>query len=169
MLAQKRIGALMVFERDAVLDEFVEEGTRLDALVSSGLLYSLFIPSYENPTHDGAVIVRKGRISQAGAFLPLTANPKLDKALGTRHRAAIGITEETDAVVVVVSEERGAISLCFNGNIARGLDPASLRRALVGLFQRRRAPSTAHRMGTPERIGPARRAAPIERKVADAE
>jgi diadenylate cyclase len=139
LLAAKRIGALIVFERDASLEEFVEEGTKLDASVSTALLYSLFIPSYENPTHDGAAVVSKNRIVQAGAFLPLTANPKLEKTLGTRHRAAIGITEETDAVVVVVSEERGTISLCFNGNIARNLDPTTLKSALEGLLVRRRA------------------------------
>ncbi|MBI2898304.1 MAG: TIGR00159 family protein [Deltaproteobacteria bacterium] len=150
-LAQKRIGALIVFERDASLDEFIEEGTKIDATVSSALLYSLFIPSYENPVHDGAAIVRKHRIAQAGAFLPLTANPKLEKTLGTRHRAAIGITEETDAVVVVVSEERGTISLCFNGNIARNLDAASLRKALLGLFHKRRptAPARARQSQAP--------------------
>ena len=85
---------------------------------------------------DGAVIIKNLRIAQAAAVLPLSANAKLDKALGTRHRAAIGITEETDAVVVVVSEERGAISLCFGGNIARDLDAATLRKALLGLFQK---------------------------------
>lgn len=136
-LAQKRIGALMVFERDASLDEFIEPGTALDAAVTKELLYSIFIPSFENPMHDGAVIIREGRIAQAGAFLPLTASPKLDRAFGTRHRAAIGISEETDAVVVVVSEERGAVSLCFNGNIIRDLDVSSLREALLGLFYRR--------------------------------
>ncbi len=136
-LAQKRIGALMVFERDASLDEFIEPGTDLDAAVTKELLYSIFIPSFENPMHDGAVIIREGRIAQAGAFLPLTASPKLDRAFGTRHRAAIGISEETDAVVVVVSEERGAVSLCFNGNIIRDLDASSLREALLGLFYRR--------------------------------
>lgn len=139
-LAQKRVGALIVFERDATLDEFIEPGTTLDAKVTAELMYSTFIPSFENPMHDGAVIIRDQRIWQAGAFLPLTASPKLDKALGTRHRAAIGITEETDAVVVVVSEERGAVSLCFNGNIVRNLDPNSLRDALIGLFLRSKAP-----------------------------
>jgi uncharacterized protein (TIGR00159 family) len=135
-LAQKRVGALIVFERGASLDEFIEPGTELDAAVTKELLFGIFIPSFENPMHDGAVIIREGRIAQAGAFLPLTASPKLDRALGTRHRAAIGITEETDAVVVVVSEERGAISLCVNGNIIRDLDAASLREALTGLFFR---------------------------------
>jgi uncharacterized protein (TIGR00159 family) len=147
MLAQKRIGALIVFERDATLDEFLEQGTVLDAAVSKELLYSIFIPSFENPVHDGAVVIRDRRVWQAGAFLPLTASPKLDKTIGTRHRAAVGITEETDAVVVVVSEEKGAISLCFNGNMVRNLDAPSLREALLGLFYRkkpaRRAPEAA--------------------------
>jgi uncharacterized protein (TIGR00159 family) len=137
-LAQKRIGALVVFERDAMLDEFIERGTELDAAVTKELLYSIFIPSFENPMHDGAVVVREGRVWQAGAFLPLTANPQLDRTLGARHRAAIGISEETDAVVVVVSEERGAVSLCFNGNIVRNLDDNSLREALLGLFYKKR-------------------------------
>jgi hypothetical protein len=84
--------------------------------------------------HDGAVIIRDGRVQQAGAFLPLTGSTKLDRTLGTRHRAAIGLTEDTDAVVVVVSEERGVVSLCFNGNIVRNLDAPSLRTALQGLL-----------------------------------
>jgi diadenylate cyclase len=133
-LAQKRIGGLVVFERDASLDDFLQQGTELDASVTSELIYTLFLPAYENPLHDGAVVIRNARINRAGAILPLTANPSLDRTLGTRHRAAIGITEETDAVVVIVSEERGQISLCFNGNLVRGLDANSLRHALYGLF-----------------------------------
>jgi len=142
-LAQKRVGALIVFEREAVLEEFVEHGTVLDAAVSKELLYSIFIPSYENPMHDGAVLIRDGRVHQAGAFLPLSASTKLDKTLGTRHRAAIGLSEDTDAAVVVVSEERGSVSLCFHGNIVRNLDTSSLRTALLGLLtkQTRRRPS----------------------------
>lgn len=136
-LAQKQIGALIVFEREGLLDEFIEAGTLLEAAVSKELLYSIFIPSHENPIHDGAVIIREGRIWQAGAFLPLTASTKLDRNLGTRHRAAIGLSEETDAVVIVVSEERGEVSLCFNGNIVRNLDAALLRKVLLGLFQKR--------------------------------
>lgn len=133
-LAQKRIGALVVFERDAALDDFVQQGTVIDAEVSSELLYTMFLPAYESPLHDGAVVIRNARVWKAGAFLPLSANPALDRSLGTRHRSAIGITEETDAVVVIVSEERGQISLCFNGNLVRGLDGPSLRHALYGLF-----------------------------------
>ena len=135
-LAKMRIGALIVFEREAMLDEFIEPGTTLDAAVSKELLYTIFIPSFENPTHDGAVIIREGRIWQAGAFLPLARGSKIDRTLGSRHRAAIGLTEETDAVVVVVSEERGSVGLCFNGNIVRNLDAASLRKVLVRLFEK---------------------------------
>jgi diadenylate cyclase len=137
MLAQKRIGGLMVFERDAMLEEFIQRGTLLDSLASKELLYGLFIPSFENPLHDGAVVIRDGRVWQAGAFLPLTTNQDIDRTLGSRHRAALGISEETDAVVVVVSEERGSISLVFNGNMVRDVDPASLRDALPGLLFRR--------------------------------
>jgi uncharacterized protein (TIGR00159 family) len=149
-LAHARVGALIVFERDADLVDILNEaGVEMDAKVTEELLVSLFLPDSENKLHDGAVIIKNLRIAQAGAVLPLTGNAKLDKALGTRHRAAIGITEETDAVVVVVSEERGAISLCFGGNIARDLDGATLRKALLGLFQkekkRRRATATGQR------------------------
>ena len=135
-LAQKRLGALIVFERDAELNEFVERGTDLDAEVSKELLYSIFIPSFENPMHDGAVVIREGRIWQAGTFLPLAGTSRQDRTLGARHRAALGISQETDAVVVVVSEERGSVSLCFNGNIVRNLDTNSLRDGLHGLFYR---------------------------------
>ena len=156
-LAQKRIGALIVFERDALLDEFIEAGTALDAAVTKELLYSIFVPSFENPMHDGAVIIRDGRVNQAGAFLPLTASTKLDKSLGTRHRAAIGLSEDTDAAVVVVSEERGAVSLCFNGNIVRNLDASSLRTALLGLVTKQPRKRRARRgegegAGQPPRV-----------------
>ncbi|HJL15070.1 MAG TPA: diadenylate cyclase CdaA [Sandaracinaceae bacterium LLY-WYZ-13_1] len=150
-LAQKRIGALVVFEREAALDEFIEHGTKLDAAVSKELLYSIFVPSYENPMHDGAVVIRDGRVWEAGAFLPLTESTKVDRTLGTRHRAAIGISEETDAVVVVVSEERGSASLCFNGNIVRDLDTNMLRQALVGLFEKRAAKSKPKGKGRPRK------------------
>ena len=135
-LAQKRIGGLVVFERGAELDEFIDKGTVLDAEVTKELLYTIFIPSFENPMHDGALIIRDGRVWQAGAVLPLAGSAGRDRTLGTRHRAALGITEETDAVVVVVSEERGSVSLCFHGNIVRNLDGPSLREALFGLFYR---------------------------------
>ncbi len=157
-LAQKRVGAIIVFERDASLDELITPGTQLDASVSRALLFSIFIPSFANPMHDGAVIIREGRIAQAGAVVPLTDSTKLDRRFGTRHRAAIGITEQSDAVAIVVSEERGSVSLCFNGNIIRDLDATSLREALVGLLLRRpkpaekREPVTSQESSEPERI-----------------
>jgi uncharacterized protein (TIGR00159 family) len=170
-LAQKRIGGLIVFERDALLDEFIEPGTILDAGVSKELLYSIFLPSYENPLHDGAVIIRDGRVQQAGAFLPLSASTKLDKALGTRHRAAIGLSEDTDAAVVVISEERGAVSLCFNGNVVRDLDAVSLRTALLGLLtkqpRRRNSRSPQPQGARPSQAPPAPSPAKAEAIAAD--
>lgn len=139
-LAKQHIGALIVIERDADLtDHLGEIGAELDAKVTKELLVTLFIPEASNHLHDGAVIIRNLRVFAAGAVLPLSANTKLDKQLGTRHRAAIGVTEETDAVVVAVSEERGTVSLCFNGNIVRDLDAATLRKALLGLFQKKKS------------------------------
>ncbi len=135
-LASKRLGAIIVFERDASLTEFIDSGTNLDATVTKELLYTIFIPRMENPLHDGAVIIKNYRLSEAGALLPLSVNPRLDKGLGTRHRAALGITEETDAVSIVVSEERGTISLCFGGLMSKNLDVGSLRKALHGLFSK---------------------------------
>ena len=137
-LARHRIGALIAFEQDANLDEFVVgQGTTIDAAVQRELLVSLFIPESLNKLHDGAVIIRNLRAAKAGVFFPMPDTKVLDKSLGSRHRAALGITEETDAVVVVVSEERGSISFCFNGNIVTNLDGASLRQALLGLFGQR--------------------------------
>jgi diadenylate cyclase len=134
-LARHRIGALIAFEQDANLDEFVVgQGTAIDAAVQRELLVSLFLPESLNKLHDGAVVIRNLRIAKAGVFFPMPDNKILDKSLGSRHRAALGITEETDAVVVVVSEERGNISFCFNGNIVTNLDGTSLRQALLGLF-----------------------------------
>ena len=159
-LAKQRIGALVVIERDADLsDHLGEVGVELDAKVTKELLITLFIPEAANHMHDGAVIIRNLRVHQAGAVLPLSANTKLDKMLGTRHRAAIGVTEETDAVVVVVSEERGSVSLCFNGNIARDLDAATLRKALLGLFQKKKNKGKGQ---------PASRSAKPEPKLVDA-
>lgn len=137
LLARAKVGALFVFEREAELDEFLgDPGERVDGRVTKELLVALFLPEPINPLHDGAVLIKNLRVERAGCVLPLSASRKLDKSLGTRHRAAVGITEETDAVVVVVSEERGAVSLCFGGNIAHDLDSASLRKALLGLFQK---------------------------------
>jgi uncharacterized protein (TIGR00159 family) len=137
-LARHRVGALIAFEQDANLDEFVVgQGTPLDAAVQRDLLVSLFLPESLNKLHDGAVVIRNLRLAKAGVFFPMPDTKVHDKSLGSRHRAALGITEETDAVVVVVSEERGSISFCFNGNIVTNLDGASLRQALLGLFGQR--------------------------------
>lgn len=132
-LAKARIGGIVVFEREANLDDFVSSGKAIDAKVSKELLVSLFVPSRDNELHDGAVILRELNIYKAGAVLPLSRG-ELASDFGTRHRAAIGITEETDAVAVVISEERGEISLCFRGGIARDLEVEPLRAALENLF-----------------------------------
>lgn len=134
-LARHRMGAIICFEQDANLDEFVAaSGTVIDAAVHHDLLVSLFIPEGLNKLHDGAVIIRHLRIARAGVFFPMPDTRMLDRSLGSRHRAALGITEETDSVVVVVSEERGTISICFNGNIVPNLDGASLRETLHALL-----------------------------------
>lgn len=134
-LARARMGAIVVFERDAALEEFVDDATRVDGILTRQLLVALFVPVRDNELHDGAVVIGKNhRIDLARALLPLSKATDLGPEFGTRHRAALGITEDTDAVVVVVSEERGEISLCFKGSIARDLEPVILRRALVGLF-----------------------------------
>ena len=139
-LARARMGAIIVFERDAALEDIVDDATRIDAALSRQLLVSLFVPSRDNELHDGAVVIGKNhRIELARALLPLSRATDLGPEFGTRHRAALGITEDTDAVAVVVSEERGEISLCFRGSIARDLEPVILRRALVGLFASGRA------------------------------
>jgi diadenylate cyclase len=151
-LARHRMGALICFEQDANLDEFVVgQGTQLDATVQRDLLVSLFIPEGVNKLHDGALIIRNFRIAKAGVFFPMPDTKVLDKSLGSRHRAALGITEETDAVVVVVSEERGTISFCFNGNIVSGLDGASLKQALLGLFGKNARKSKKQPVQTPEK------------------
>ncbi len=151
-LARHRIGALIAFEQDANLDEFVVgQGTPIDAAVQRELIVSLFIPESLNKLHDGAIVIRNLRVAKAGVFFPMPDTKVLDKSLGSRHRAALGITEETDAVVVVVSEERGSISFCFNGNIVTNLDGASLRQALLGLFgqrPRKRGKAAPKRTGT---------------------
>lgn len=135
-LARHRIGAIITFEQDANLDEFVgvHKGHLLDAAVSRELLVSLFVPEGVNKLHDGSVIIRNYRIAKAGVFFPMPEGRVLDESFGSRHRAALGITEETDAVVVVVSEERGTISFCFNGNIASNLDGPKLRTMLEAIF-----------------------------------
>jgi len=128
VLAQRHTGALIVLERETGLQEYVETGVLLDAVVSPELLIALFDPHIA--LHDGAVILRGGRVLAAACVLPLSTAFLDDRRLGLRHRAALGITEETDAVTVVISEERGAISVAHNGRIIRDLDPARLGRIL---------------------------------------
>jgi uncharacterized protein (TIGR00159 family) len=132
-LAKARMGGIVVFEREANLEEFLDSGSVIDAALSKELLVALFVPSRDNELHDGAVVIRELRLHRAGAVLPLSRS-KMASDFGTRHRAALGITEETDAVSVVISEERGEVSLCFNGSIARDLEIDELRTALQGLF-----------------------------------
>jgi len=135
-LARHRIGALITFEQDANLDEFVgvHKGQPIDAQVTSELLVSLFVPEGVNKLHDGSVVIRNLRIAKAGVFFPMPEGRVMDQSFGSRHRAALGITEETDAVVVIVSEERGTISFCFNGNIATNLDGPKLHAMLEAMF-----------------------------------
>lgn len=136
-LARHRMGAIIAFEQDANVLEFVKsDGIHIDSVVTRELLVSLFVPESVNKLHDGAVLIRDLKIARAGVFFPMPETKILDASLGSRHRAALGITEETDAVVVVVSEERGTISFCFSGNIVSNLDGQSLRHALLGLFGR---------------------------------
>ncbi|MCC7538467.1 MAG: TIGR00159 family protein [Deltaproteobacteria bacterium] len=131
LLAGRRIGAIFVLQREVGLNEYVEGGTRLDAQITKELLLSIFLPA--SPLHDGAVVLHLGRVVAAGCLLPLTTNPNVSKTLGTRHRAAIGLTEETDAVAIVVSEEEGKISLVREGRITRDVDAGVLRSTLQQL------------------------------------
>jgi diadenylate cyclase len=128
-LAAQRTGAIIVLEREMGLRAYIETGIGLDALLTYDLLISIFNPG--TPLHDGAVIVQGNRIAAAACFLPLTVNPELSRQLGSRHRAAIGVTEDTDAVAVVVSEETGTISVVVGGRIRRDLDGRSLKWALL--------------------------------------
>ncbi len=131
-LSRRRVGALVVLERETGLSDLVEAGTRLDAEVNKDLLLSIFMPS--SPLHDGAVLIQQGRVAMAGTILPLTLRQDLPEGVGTRHRAAVGITEETDAVVIVVSEETASISVVMNGEIVRGLAAPKLREVLTELM-----------------------------------
>jgi diadenylate cyclase len=136
LLSAKRIGAIIAIERQVGLRNYIEGGIPLDAVLTYDLLASIFQPS--SPLHDGAVIVQSDRIAAAACFLPLTVNPRLSKELGSRHRAAIGLTEENDAVAIVVSEETGGVSLVVDGEIERNLSPDALRARLRSLLLARR-------------------------------
>jgi diadenylate cyclase len=147
-LASQRTGALVVIERDMGLRSYVETGIALDAVLTYDLLISIFNPG--TPLHDGAVIIQGNRAAAAACFLPLTVNPALSRTLGSRHRAAIGLTEDTDALVVVVSEETGTISLVAEGRIRRELDGQTLKHELLQALEVRASADTPPR---PEPIG----------------
>ncbi len=132
--SQNRIGALVVIERDVGLRTYIESGIPLDATLSYDLLQAIFHPA--SPLHDGAVIIQGGRVAAAACFLPLSLNPTISTQLGTRHRAAIGVTEESDAVAVLVSEQAGAIALASGGAIELNLTPEQLSERLAALFSR---------------------------------
>jgi diadenylate cyclase len=133
-LSDRRIGALIAIQQKIGTRAIQETGIKIDAPVVPELLASLFFP--HTPLHDGGVIIKGNRILAAGCVLPLSQKPEMSRRLGTRHRAAIGMTEETDAVVVVVSEETGTVSVSYGGHLSRGLDEDRLRRFLTSLLQR---------------------------------
>ena len=135
LLSSQRIGAIIALERQIGLRNYIEGGIPLDAVLTYDLLLSIFLPA--SPLHDGAVIVQGDRVAAAACFLPLTINPKLGKELGSRHRAAIGLTEENDSVAIVVSEETGSVSIAVDGHIERGLDADQLRAQLRSLVLQR--------------------------------
>lgn len=131
-MARERIGGLIVLERETGLKNFIDTGSKLDAKVKAELVYSIFVPT--SPIHDGAVIITNGRIAAAGCFLPLSKDPNIDKRYGTRHRAALGLTEDTDAIVILVSEEAGEAHLVKNGKITTNLSEQEIRQSLAALL-----------------------------------
>ncbi len=132
LMASRRIGALIAIERQATLQEYADSGNRLDARLSAELLLSIFHPT--SPLHDGAVVVRRGQVLAGKVFLPLSLSREISRFVGTRHRAAVGLTEETDAVVVIVSEERGTVSVVVAGEVRPVADANELRQRLVEAF-----------------------------------
>ncbi|MCK8816150.1 diadenylate cyclase CdaA [Natroniella sulfidigena] len=132
-LSKSQIGGLIVLKRETGLREIIDTGVKLDAILSTELLVNIFIP--KSPLHDGAVIVDQGRIVAANCLLPLTENKKISQSLGTRHRAAVGISEETDALVIIVSEETGVISTAFAGKLKYNLDEFDLKEELFVKFR----------------------------------
>jgi len=133
ILSRNRVGALVVLEKDTGLNDIVSTGIRLDARISSNLIQNVFFPN--SPLHDGAVIIRRERIVSAGSILPLSDSVNLSKDLGTRHRAALGLVENTDALVIIVSEETGAISVAMKGKLSRFLDGNTLKSILKTYFE----------------------------------
>ncbi len=142
-LSREQIGALIVMERQTGLNEISSTGVKIDAEISSGLLINIFIPN--TPLHDGSVIIRKDRILAAGCFLPLSANQTISKELGTRHRAALGIAEQSDALVIIVSEETGTISVALNGKLSRYLDANTLTSVIKKAYSEEEQPAIMKR------------------------
>lgn len=142
-LAKERIGALIVIERETGLKNFIDTGSKIDSKVKAELLYSIFMQN--SPIHDGAAIITGGRIAAAGCFLPLSKDPNIDKRYGTRHRAALGLTEDTDAIVVLVSEEAGEAHLVKNGKITTNLNEQELSQSLAALLDLSRGPGNLPR------------------------
>nr|WP_296969939.1 diadenylate cyclase CdaA [Tepidanaerobacter sp. EBM-38] len=132
-LSKEKTGALIVLEKQTGLNEYIETGVKIEGCVSTELLINIFVPN--TPLHDGAVVIRNDRIMAAGCYLPLTENPNLSKELGTRHRAALGVTEESDAVAIVVSEETGVISVAEDGKLSRYLDIKTLKNMLKDIYE----------------------------------
>lgn len=133
-MAKKRMGAIIVIERETGLRNFIEEGVYLDAKVDSGLLVSLFLPY--GPLHDGAVIIQGGRLRAAGCFLPVSQSRSIPKQYGARHRAALGLSEQTDAIIVVVSEETADVTLFIEGRVKKGMDQKALSSLILSLLEK---------------------------------
>lgn len=152
VLSQRNIGALIVIEQEASLDRYVEDGVQINAEVSWQLLLAMFIPEHMNATHDGAVIIQKGRIAAAACFLPLAGGAGIPGTLGSRHRAALGLADETDAIVVVVSEESGTCAIAYMGQLDLNLQPADLRERFRLLFGADQDAASPWRRGWRRRI-----------------
>ncbi len=142
-LAKKKIGALIALEREIGLKPYIESGVSLDSKVNSELINTIFMP--HTPLHDGGIIIQSGRIVAAGCLFPLTQNPRISKTLGTRHRAAVGLTDETDALVIVVSEEAGMVSLAREGKLVRDIDKEYLTKTLDNIFGQPKRPKLSLR------------------------
>lgn len=135
-LSRKKIGGLIAIEREVGLNNYIETGVKVDSIVSRELLTTIFMPT--TILHDGGVIIQKDRIAGAACTFPLSQNPALEKTMGTRHQAAIGLSEETDAMVLVVSEETGTISFAYRGKLSRGIDEEGMRRILVNIYTKKK-------------------------------
>lgn len=144
-MSKNKIGALIAIEREVSLKPCIETGIALDGVLTSELLVTTFVPN--TPFHDGGAIIQGARVTAVGCLFPLSQSPKLSKALGTRHRAGLGLSEETDALVIVVSEETGTVSLMSQGKIMRGIEDEELKRYLVELYQPEKESSKAKRFG----------------------